>query len=282
MRDPLLHFLLLGALLFVSFELAYAKDASTRDEIVVTQGRVDQLIGRFTRTWQRPPTKQEVRRLIDGFVRDEVLYREAVAMGLDRDDVTIRRRMRQKIEFLTQDFVDRVQPSDQQLSEYVAAHPDSFRTDPRYTYKQIYLNPDRHKGKLDADVKRLLAELPSEGATEKLLAEKGDPFLLPCAFRAVERREVRATFGKPFANALAELELGKWHGPVRSGYGVHVVLVEARIPARMPELSEIRQVAVREWTAANRRKVQDEFYQRVRAKYRIRLDFDSTASTKDG
>ena len=157
-----MHFLALGALLFALFYWRGSGGPGS-DRIVITPGQIDAMVASFARTWQRPPTEQELKGLVDDYVREEMATREAVAIGLDRDDTIIRRRLRQKLEFLAADSVDSVPPTDAELQAWLTEHPDAFRTEGEVAFRQVYLNPERRGASLDADARRLLARLSAAG-----------------------------------------------------------------------------------------------------------------------
>ena len=160
LREPLVHFLLLGAALFLLDAWLRPLSASSQgSEIVVGEARIRSLAQNFRRTWQRPPTRPELDGLIQDFVREEVLYREALALGLDKDDTIVRRRLRQKMEFIADEAAALAKPTDQELAAYLAAHAEAFRVEPRATFTQVYLDPRRRAETLEADAKRLLDEL---------------------------------------------------------------------------------------------------------------------------
>jgi hypothetical protein len=269
LREPLLHFLVLGAGLFLLFGVAGGGSGDRPpEEIVVTAGRIESLAEVFGRTWQRPPTKAELDGLVEGYVREEVLYREAVAMGLDRDDTVIRRRLSQKMEFLSEDIAAQVEPTDEELRAHLAENPNAFRVEPRFTFSHVYLNPDRRGDALRRDAERLLAELNAAGAGVDVEAP-GDGFLLGHDFTAVRRGEVAGMFGEGFAAELSRLEPGVWRGPVASGYGVHLVLVRERIDGRVPPLEELREAVRREWADARRLAANEQLYRSLRQRYTV-------------
>jgi hypothetical protein len=159
-REPLLHFLLLGAALFIAYaRISGSGDRRARDEIVVTLGQVEHLAAGFAKTWQRAPSDVELKGLIDDWVREEIATREAIAMGLDQGDSVIRRRLRQKLEFVSEDIAAESEPTDADLRAYLEAHPDSFRVEPRFTFSQVYLDPAKHADHLARDVAQLLEQL---------------------------------------------------------------------------------------------------------------------------
>jgi PPIC-type PPIASE domain len=271
LREPLLHFLLLGAGLFVVFGLVNKGTNVEPGKIVVTAGQIEHLTVGFTRTWQRPPTEQELEGLIQDNIREEVFYREAIALGLDRDDIVIRRRLRQKMEFIADDLAARVEPTDEELRAFLAKHPDTFRVEQRFTFSHVYLNPERRGEALQQDVERLLIELnTSAGATE--VATLGDSFLLDHEFTATSRSEVDRAFGQRFAAQLSHLEPGTWQGPVASGYGVHLVFIRERAEGWIPALDDVREAVHREWANAQRLEANARFYERLRQRYIVTVE----------
>jgi hypothetical protein len=268
LREPLVHFLLLGAMLFGVFALVGDRGSEQANRIVVTPGHIKHLTVSFTRTWQRPPTAPELTGLIEDYIREEVLYREAMAMGLDRDDTIVRRRLRQKLEFLTEETAETAPPSDAELQAFLQQHADAFRVEPRLAFRHVYLNRERRGDAIDTEARELLAQLTT-GATTPDPAALGDPFLLPHAFVLLSRNEITRLFGDTFATQLQHLELGRWAGPLESAYGLHLVLVHERTDGRLPALAEVRQAVQREWLAARRKEVNEQFYQHLRARYTI-------------
>jgi hypothetical protein len=271
LRDPLLHFVLLGAAMFVIYGLVSQERGGKPGHIIVTQGTIDNLAATFTRVWQRPPTEQELEDLIQDYVREEVFYREALALGLDRDDTLIRRRLRQKMEFVSEDVTAQAEPSDDDLLAYLEAHPEAFAVEPRLTFQQVYLDPLRRGAHLARDVERLLAELRHPGHTADA-AELGDAFLLAHQFEGVSASEVRTIFGDTFAAGLSTLTPGQWQGPVPSGYGVHLVRVSERTGERIPELAEVREAVRREWANTLRLEANQTFYRTLLRWYTVTIE----------
>lgn len=271
LREPLLHFVLLGAAMFAAYGLVSPRSGNEPGAIVITAGQVAAIELGFTRTWHRPPTHDELEGLIRDRVREEVYYREAMALGLDKDDTIIRRRLRQKLEFLTDDVVDQAQPTDADLQAYLTAHLDSFGGQREFTFRHVYLNPDKHGGHLARDAAALLAQLIRAGSTADASAF-GDSFLLGHAFAAVPATEVAAQFGEPFAAKIGELSPGQWQGPVESGYGVHLVLVSERTEGRVPRLDEVRDAVAREWDHARRLAANDTLYQDMLKRYAVTIE----------
>jgi hypothetical protein len=271
LREPLLHFLVLGAALFLVFELLGDPGAGRSNEILITAGQIENLAEGFRKRWMRAPTPQELEGLVEDHIREEVLYREAVAMGLDQDDTIIRRRMRQKMQFLFEDIAAQAQPTEEELRAYLEENPERFRLEARFRFRQLYLNPDRRGASLPADAGALLAEL--EGAYRDVdVAALGDPLMLPHVYDDVSRGEVARLYGEGFAEALEHLEPGRWHGPIASGYGAHLVLLQERTEARLPGLAEVRDAVARELENERREAMNEATYRRLLERYTIVIE----------
>ena len=277
LREPLVHFLLLGAALFALdawLRPAAAPAAST--EIVVSEVRIASLAQNFHRTWRRPPTKEELDGLVESFVKEEVMVREALALGLDRDDAIIRRRLQQKMEFVSEEAAALARPTDEDLARYLAANADAFRAETRVSFAQVYLDPRRRAATLAADAKRLLEAL--NGARPPDPAQLGDRLLLlEPGYEDAPQAEVARLFGTDFAEALVKQPVGQWVGPIASGYGAHLVRVDALVPGGTPKLDEVRPLVEREWANARRQELGKAFYDRLRAKYTIKVAMPAAA-----
>lgn len=267
-KEPLLHFLLIGVVLFVVFGLRQPtgnNDAANR--ILVNSGQIEQLSAQFKRTRQRPPTASELVGLIEGFVRDEVYYREARAMGLDQDDPVVRQRMRLKLEFLLEDLASQATPDDAQLTEFMQRHPDRFREDPRLSFTQVYLDPDKRHD-LAVEAVTILARL-NQGAPPET---EGDRTLVGPEYKLVAPHQIARVFGKDFTQQIMDLEPGDWTGPLISGYGGHLVRVTAKQAGRFPNLSEIRKQVEQEYLIEKRRELKNAAYRKLREGYEIVIE----------
>ena len=279
LREPLLHFLLLGFAIFVAYGLVSKGTSDKPGQIVVTQGQLASMMESFTRTWQRPPTREEWEGLIRDRVREEVYCREAMALGLDKDDTVIRRRLRQKMEFVSDDIVAQTQPIDDELNAYLLAHPDKFRVEQQFTFRQLYLNPAKHGENLARDTAQLLAKLNhADGDTD--WAVMGDTFMLDNNFTAVPVGEIAKQFGASFAAKLGGLQAGQWQGPVESGFGVHLVLVSKRTEGRLPALAEVRDAVRREWESTSRLEANEKLYQELLKRYTVTIEQPAAVETK--
>ena len=269
-REPLVHFLAMGALLFLFFEWRGGSGPGS-SRIAITPGLVEHLASGFARTWQRPASDAELKGLIDDYVKEEIATREAVGMGLDRDDTIIRRRLRQKLEFLVEDAASSSPPTDLELAAWLEKHPESFRVEPQVAFRQVYVSPERRGASAGADAKKLLARLRAKGndATSDGL---GDASMLPSEQPLMPLREVERSFGSDFAQELLTIEPGRWAGPVESPYGLHLVLVREKVAAASPELSEIRPMVEREVLAERRKRDLDALYERLLEKYTVTVE----------
>ena len=266
LKEPLVHFLALGALLFFIGRATGDEAGPMGSRIVVTPGQIEQLASGFAATWQRPPTERELQGLVEDHIREEVYFRESLALGLDRGDIIIRRRLRQKMEFLTQDLADAVEPTEEELQAYLDAHLDDYRIPPRYTLSQRYFRGQ------DAGMQAERAAAALGDPTDPSAGPDGDRSMLPAGLDDVPSREVARVFGEQFLEQLSELPEGRWAGPVESGYGMHLVYVHQRVEGRRPTLDEVRPFVVRDWTAERRQEMNDAVYQRMLDQYTVVLE----------
>ena len=271
LREPLFHFCLMGAALFALSSLISRPGMSDRTEIVVTQGEVEHLATGFAKLWRRAPSPAELVGLVRDRVQEEVYYREAVAMGLDQDDVVIRRRLRQKLEFLSDDVAGRATPTDSALTAYLATHDERYRKSAALSFRQVYLNPDRHRATLAADAEALLAalrQLRSPDGAEEL----GDATMLEHRFESASIPDIERVFGPEFVEAITSLGTGQWRGPVGSSYGMHFVLVTGRVPGAPPSLAEVRDAVTRDWLNDRRVESQEATYREMLGRYKVRIE----------
>jgi len=268
-REPLVHFLLLGGLLFGAwYALNDQPQVSDASRIVLDEAQVASLAATFRRTWLRPPTRKELAGLVEDRIKEEILYREALALGLDREDQVIRRRLRQKMEFVSTDLTEPEPPTEAQLQAYLDANMDRFRTTERLSFTQVYLKEDGPE-RATALLQQVTGHPPSQVDLDQL----GDASLLPGAMRQADRAEIGRVFGNGFADALSSAPLRRWSGPYASPYGRHLVYVAEHLPAQEPKLSEVRAAVEREWLAAREREANERFYQALRKRYTVEVAY---------
>ena len=269
MREPLLHFLLGGAGLFLLFGLVNESNRVANDEIVVTAGQIDHIVSIFQKTRQRPPTSNELSGLIDNFIVEEILYREAVAIGLDQDDTIIRRRLRQKMEFLLDDFTV-VEPTDADLQLFLDNNSDQFRKDAIISVEQVYLNEYSRDKAEDALARLQSGEVDSPD-------QLSESHLLPYRLDDASETIVSAQFGEKFKTLLFGLDVGQWTGPVESPFGIHLIRIQSITPGRIPNLEEIRKEVARDWLTDFRNGAQEKILDQMRAEYTITIEMPGDA-----
>ena len=269
LKEPLLHFLLLGGAIFLLYNTV-SGEGSAENEIFISRGQQENLLNTFGRTWQRPPTPQEYQGLLKDYIRQEIAWRESRAMGLDQDDIVIRRRLRQKMEMLAEDVAALVPPTTEQLQEYLDANTEQFMIEPRLSLSQAYFSLDR-RDDAEQDAAKVLQQIEAGELTPEP-ANMGDPLPLPDRLDDVYESEVARLFGQQFSEGLATVETGRWSGPVQSGYGYHLVFVSERIEGRLPGLEEVRPEVEREWMSLRRQETVDGLYDRLAENYTIDIE----------
>jgi hypothetical protein len=271
LREPLLHFLLIGAALFLLYGALNRGRSDAPREIVISEARVAAIAENFATVWMRPPTAVELKGLIDDYVAEEIYYREAVAMGLDQDDTVIRRRLRQKMEFISEGVADSVEPTEAQLQQYLVQNAGKFAQPAELSFRQVYLSTERRGDTVRADAEKLLAELQA-GRGPADPAEAGDATLLPATMETASPQAIANAFGQAFARQVDEMPVGQWSGPIESAFGLHLVRVDERVVGNPPTLDEIRPIVLREWQAQERRRQNQSFLATLRDKYQIRVE----------
>ncbi|WP_341487212.1 peptidylprolyl isomerase [Pararhizobium sp. A13] len=270
LREPLVHFLLLALLIFAGYELLGADADDRPDTIVVTAPKIEQMATVFAKTWQRPPTAEELKGLIDDHVKEEILVRQALELGLDRDDTVVRRRLRQKMEFMNAADAEALTVTDAELDAYLKSNAATFEIDPMLAFQQVFLNPQRRGDTIGQDAASVLEALLTNPATDSALF--GDPTLLPPDLPLSSKTSIGQTFGADFAEEVDKAPLGQWTGPVDSGFGLHLIRVTERVPGRVPMLDEVRDAVAREWTNAKRAQLEDQRFAELLKRYVVTIE----------
>ena len=266
-RSPLLVFLLLGIGLLAG-ERRLADGNDERRVVTVTDEQVDALRARWDAQWGRAPAGRELRGLIDEAVREEILYREALRMSLDRDDPIVRRRLAQKMTFMLEDNAEVPTPTDREVEEYFAAHAERYREPLRTTFRHVFLSNDRRDDPR-RDAAAVLREV--RDGEDGSWRGAGDPFALLGEYTDRTDREIAELFGADFATALGDLAVGGWHGPVASAHGTHLVRVLGRSAPRTPAPDDVRERVVQDLLEARRRERNRDALRALRERYDVRL-----------
>ena len=274
LREPLLHFALLGVAIFGGYRLV-APPSSDASEIVVTADRIASIAAQFSASHGgRPPYEAELRGAVDAYVRDEMLYREGLALGLDRDDPVVRNRIRQKAELLSEDALTR-EPGERDLEAYLAEHQAEFDLPAPVSFQQIYLDPGKHR---DDDLTIIVADVRKALKLGRQPGTLGDRTLLPATMTEVLPRDIEAAFGNDFARQLAAIQGDDWQGPLVTSYGLHLVRITHRGESTRATLADARDVVAREWSRAQTAKMKEEFYRMLARRYTVRIAADATVA----
>jgi peptidyl-prolyl cis-trans isomerase C len=265
-RDPLVHFAILGAGLF-ALHRWLAPPSATR-QIRVSEAVLRGLQDEHNRRTGTIPTAEEERALVERYVSNEILYREALAQGLDRGDIIVRRRLVQKMQFLLENLEAPAEPTDAELQTFLDGHRDRYRVPERMSFTHIYLSTDRH----GAETATLLAALRARIDAGEDPATLGDPFLHGTTFTQRTASEITNLFGADFVRSLAAVTPENWSGPVASSFGLHLVRVTQREPSRDARLDEVRAAVHRDWEEQRRSDAQQAALQRLREQYRVEID----------
>jgi len=267
-REPLVHFLGIGLLLFAGYG-ALKREAAPEPKSRQIELTLEDLRGleiAFTSRWQRPPTPEEMVGLVESRVREEILYREALALGLDKEDTIVKRRMAQKMEFLAEDVSDAREPTPEELAAWFEKNAERFALPGRVTFRHLYVSPDRRGARARDDAAKALAQLTGEPGDATAAEGLGDPFMFQDTLADRTPEQLAKDFGPGFARALFALEPGTWQGPIESGYGWHLVFVSSSTPGRVPAFEEVEPDVMTAWKTDQRAEAWRKAYAEMRAK----------------
>jgi hypothetical protein len=265
--EPMLHFLLIGIAFFGAYRWVSPGDTGG-GRIVITQGVVDDLVSQYVTARGREPSTTELNHLIESYVRDEILYREGVRLGLERDDIVVKRRVRQKIEMIAEEDASTRAPTDADLSAYLTANRARFAQPAILTFEQVFIG-ESTSGPGVVHAVSLTREALRKGADSEQL---GKPTLLPHQMTRTPADLVARDFGASFAAALEKLPIGEWIGPIDSSFGAHYVRVSDRTPAVTPQLAAVRDHVVREWENERRQRARNDAYAKMRSEYAVSIE----------
>jgi peptidyl-prolyl cis-trans isomerase C len=273
LREPLVHFLLIGAVLFGIYSITPSGPTTpvSSKEIRLTLDQVAQLVQVFRAQWRRDPTPEELGRLVGNDIQEEILYREALAMGLDKDDEIVKRRMAQKMQFLAEDVAAAHEPTTAGLKAWFERHSAMFALPPRLSFRHLYFSPDRRGTRAREDAEKALVKLAGQPEDAKIVGSLADPFMFQDYYRDRAPDYLGKEFGPQFALSVAKLVPGSWQGPIESGFGWHLVFVDTVIPGRVPAFEEIEHDVKTAWLSEQKARAWDKAYKEMRAKYTVLL-----------
>jgi hypothetical protein len=271
-REPLVHFLVIGAVLFLLFgwkgkpaSMPGGQAGTQAAQITVSRDAIEQMNSQFAKTWQREPTEEEQKGFVEDLIRNEIFYREAIAIGLDRDDEVLKRRLRQKMEFIYEDISSWAEPTDEDLRAFMKKNREKFLTDPQLSFRQVFVNESRRGKSAESDARQILAQLTAGVDPDTV----GDTTLLEPDIPLSPIWDIKKQFGDEFGKNLLELNPGKWRGPIRSGFGMHLVFVKELQDRRLPDLKEVRETVKRDWLVEKQKELKDAAYAKIRERYTV-------------
>ena len=271
LKNPIIHILFFGLLLALILLVVLGPPMGREEErrVVITDSDIEQLRISWMRQWQRPPTDAELRNLIERHVREEVLYREAVARGFDKDDLVVRRTMQRKMEYLGESQVQQQMPDDNEVKAYFALRSEQYRVEPDVSFAQVYISTEEPADDVTKAVEKTLARLRTEKPDLNNLADYGDRFMLQNRYTDQIPQQVRSQFGEAFAEALMSVQQDSWQGPIESGYGLHLVFVYDRKASYVPELENIAARVVDDMQNEARTSARELFYIEILRNYEV-------------
>jgi parvulin-like peptidyl-prolyl isomerase len=282
-RQPLVHFLVIAAAIAVLYGWLRDGDGGRPDRTIrITSEKIDRLEAEWRARWKRAPTAEELDGLIRAQVREAALYREALAMGLNEDDPVIRRVLVRKLEGIARDIVEiSLSPTEQDLAAYFEERAARYRQPPLVTFTHVFIDPDRRGERTLRDADEILAELQSKGPPAEDIGDFGDPFMLQRYYPEKTEQRVASLFGREFARSVFELQPGRWHGPVLSGYGTHLVYVDGRREFPAPTLAEVEERVRQDWIDEKRKEITEQYFAQLLARYEVIVERESTDEPAD-
>ncbi len=265
LREPLLHFIVIGSLFFLFYTAVNDTYENSTDTIIITPERISQIATGFNGVWNRLPTDDELDNLIEEEVRSEIYYRDALVLGLDKNDAIVRRRLRQKMEFLTDTGIYLQEPSTGELDAYFASKEQAYRSQPRLAFEQVFLGESPPEDSVSKILETLVVD------PTKDLSAIGEPTILPAQLKLAQPDAIDSVFGRGFYNQIVKLAPGKWGGPVSSVYGIHLVRTLDGQPGHMPTLEEVRDAVLRDWRSAKAEENREQDYAKRFSRYTVKI-----------
>ena len=263
LQEPLLHFFVVGSILFFYLSVT---ESEPKSEIVISQGKINQLIAQYTKTRNRPPSDDELQGLIKIQIREELAFKHGEELGLVDNDTIIKRRVQQKIEFMLDSTISDLKPTQEELQNYLDSHKDKFMIEPIYSFKHIYINPEKHK-----DIDSYIKELTSKNL-DREYQELGDSIMLESSFENISTAQIARLFGQKFSKNLDDVKLNAWVGPVKSGYGIHLVYIDKKTPRHLASLDRVKDNVALEYRIDAQKKAKDTFYDELQKQYEVKVE----------
>ena len=281
LKEPLLHFLLLGILIYLLYAF-FGRDKSSEESeiVVISQGEIEWLETNWQQLWNRPPTPDERQALIDEHAREKVLYQVALDMGLDKEDVIIRRRMVQKIEFLGADLLQPDEPTDEEVRKYYEENKATYQLPDLISLSHIYFDPDKRADRTLKDAEKVLSLLYSKAISNIEISDYGDRFMLQQNYSKRTQQEIQKLFGSGFSDTVFRLETGKWHGPVLSGYGTHLVYIDEHVRSQPVGWEPVKDRVKADWMKSKQQELNDNYIEGLLSRYTIVIEDEKDTDRK--
>ena len=271
LQEPLVHFLLIGSLVFIIYGARNNSSQPGSKRIDLTQDDLRQLQMGFAAQWERQPTPEELAGLVENRVHEEILYREALAMALDKDDDIVKRRMAQKMQFLAEDVANAHEPTTAELHAWFEGNRGKFLLPGAITFRHLYFSPDRRGQRAHEDALKVLAKIAGQPGESKAAASLADAFMFQDYYGDRSPEQLVKEFGSQFAQTVFTLKPGSWQGPIESGYGWHLVFVDSFSSSRLPSFDEVEPAVKSAWLADKHEDAKHKAYETMRAKYTVSL-----------
>ena len=264
LREPLVHFLLIGLGLFFIYGLGNTKP--DQNEIIIDDGLINEIVAKWELQRNRQPTLEELSGLVNEFIEQEVLYQEALEMNLDHNDEIVKRRLAQKMEFISDGLAESLQPTEDILKKYFEDHKDNYSKDPIYTISHVYFSQDKRSDAYN-DAKNALKLVSMEGL--------GDPISLPKTYTDASSFAISRDYGTSFVNSLDTLEIGKWTGPINSGLGVHLVFIKEKKARGLYTFEEVKDKVIVDYNFEASNDFKKELIATLLKGYKINVEIES-------
>lgn len=269
LKEPFFHFLLIGLGIFLLYGFTTVEPQEDHKRIEITTVDTDRLVTVWEKRWNRPPTKNEFEGILNQTIRQEALYREALTIGLDKNDAVVRKRMVQKLEFISSDIMTIDIPSDEVLQAYLDRHVQKYQTPGSITFRQVFFNTEKDSYvSISKKIEMLLKALNQED-NEIDIQNAGDVFLQGMFFKDESVFEIDRLFGKAFREKLFSQTTNRWIGPIESGFGLHLIYIDEKVKSKKALLEDVRESVLRDWTYDERKKLNDAFVDNLLKKYEI-------------
>lgn len=273
LREPFFHFIIIGIALFFLYGLVN-KNTDTKNTIIIDDFDLENIVSSFEMQWKRDPTEQELENIINQNIKQEIFYQEALNMNLDHNDEIIKRRLSQKMQFLSNDIAALTEPTDDVLKSYYEENADKYLTPSSYSLYQIVFSPDSRKDNYK-DAAETLNQFPN--ATFEEMKQWGDKLPFSYYYENVSANELGLLLGSKFSEAIKDQEINKWIGPIPSGFGYHLVFITNKVEPQQPKFEMVKEELIRNYEYDNQIETNELIYQELKKQYEIEFD----VKTKD-